>query len=63
MISIILYKLFKMKKYNSFIYRFDKNGRLLIATSPISCYLGLCSPSGMMLYHDEIKIKEGLNAN
>lgn len=51
-ISIILYKVFKMKEYKGFIYRYDKKNNLIISRNPIDCALNICSPSGVVFYRE-----------
>lgn len=51
-ISFILYKALKMKEYKGFIYRYDKSKNLIISRNPIDCALGICSPSGGILYRE-----------
>ena len=60
-ISLILYKLLKMKTYCSFMYRYDKSGNLIISRNPIDCALGICSPSACIFY-TEIERKENANS-
>ncbi len=61
MISLILYKLLKMKTYYNFIYRYDKKRNLIISRNPIDCALGICSPSSVVFYK-EIERKENANS-
>lgn len=51
-ISLILYKALKMKEYKGFIYRYDKDGNLIISRNSIDCALGICSPSGSIFYEE-----------
>lgn len=51
-ISFILYKVLKMKKYKGFVYRYNKNKNLIISRNPIDCALGICSPSGVIFYRE-----------
>lgn len=51
-ISFILYKALKMKKYKGFIYRYDKNGSLIISRNSIDCALSICSPSSAAFYEE-----------
>lgn len=55
MISLLLYKILKMKKYKGFIYRINKCGDLIISSNTINCTLCICSPSGV-IYYNEIKL-------
>lgn len=51
-ISFILYKVLKMKEYKGFIYRYDKNGNLIISRNPLECALSICSPSSVIFYKE-----------
>lgn len=55
MISLLLYKILKMKKYKGFIYRINKCGDLIISSNTINCALCICSPSGV-IYYNEIRL-------
>ena len=55
MISLLLYKILRMKKYKGFIYRINKCGDIIINKNPIDCALCICSPSSVF-YHNEIRL-------
>lgn len=51
-ISLILYKVLKMKSYRGFVYRYDKNKQLIISRNSIDCALSICSPSSIIFYRE-----------
>lgn len=59
-ISLILYKILKMKTYKGFVYRYDKNKNLIISRNSIDCALNICSPTGVIFYREIERLK---NAN
>lgn len=62
-ISLILYRLLKMKTYLNCVYRYNKKGELIISRNPMDCAFGICSPSGCLYYNEIEKIERKENAN
>lgn len=59
-LNLILFKILKMKRYRNFIYRYSKNGHLIISSTAVDCALNICSPAGCIFY-DEIEELEYAN--